>query len=288
MGASLVIALREGLEAALVVSIVLAYLRQIGRRDAFRHVWVGVGAAIVVSLVVGLAAYRAIGDLEVEDSHAGQLAFAAVALLAVGVLTWMVFWMRAQSRSISGTLRAQIAEALDGDRSAWGVAWVAFFAVVRESLEMMLLMLAVLIGTNRGEWGIGTIIGLSAAVGLGYVIYQGGRRINLGVFFNVTGALVLVVAAGLLDRAVSWLQEAGTISSLYRPVWDVTGAPVVGHGFTADLLSGLFGWNPNPSVEAVAVWGAYLVVIGFLFFFGRPRPRRGRPEAQSLPASQRA
>lgn len=287
MAASLVIALREGLEAALVVSIVLAYLRQIGRRDAFRRVWVGVAGALALSLLVGVAAYRVIGDIEVEDSNAGRLIFAAVGLLAVGVLTWMVFWMRAQSRSIGRTLRAQVAEALEGGRSEWGVAWVAFFAVVRESLEMVLLMLAVLVGTDRDGWGVGSVVGLGLAVALGYAVYQGGRRINLGLFFNVTGGLVLVVAAGMLSRSVSWLQQAGAISTLHSPVWDVTGTPIVGHGAIADLLAGLFGWNPSPSVEAVAVWIGYLAVIGYLYFFGRPRRRTSQPE-RAVAAGQQA
>lgn len=277
MGAALLITLREGFEGALVVSIVLAYLRQIGRRDAFRQVWLGVGAAVALSLVVGAVAYRVLGGLEGDLEH---IVFAGVSLVAVGVLTWMLFWMRTHSRTMGQRLRQQVDQALESE-SVWGVASVAFFAVLRESLETVLFMLAVLLGADRLEWGIGGALGVVGAVLLGYLIYQGGRRINLRLFFNITGGLILVIAAGLVAKAVAWMQESGVVPTYLGHVWDLRERALVGHGILAEVLHGLFGWNPWPSAMEVVAWLAYVVIFGWLLF-AAGRPTSGARQTQPV------
>jgi high-affinity iron transporter len=277
MGAAFLITLREGLEAAVIVSIVLTYLRQIGRQDAFRQVWLGLGAAIGVGALVGVLTYGLIGGLE---GDLRRLVFAGVSLAAVAVLTWMLVWMRKQERSLSRQLQEQVDQAL-ASGSLWGVTSVVFVAALRESLETVLFLLAVLLGTSPWELGVGGALGLVGAVALGYLIYHGGRRINLRLFFRVTGALVLVIAAGLFAKGIAWLQEAGVLPTFLWPVWNVEEVPLIGSGRVAQFLNGLLGWNPRPSIEEVGIWLLYLVVVGYFFFIiGRkPTAPTARPTA---------
>jgi high-affinity iron transporter len=265
MAAAFIITLREGLEAALIVSIVLAYLRQIGRQDAFRQVWLGLGAAIGVGAVVGILTYVLIGGLE---GDLRRLVFAGVSLTAVAVLTWMLVWMRKQERSLSRQLQEQVDQAL-ASGSLWGVTSIVFVAALRESLETVLFLLAVLLGTSAWQLAIGGVLGLVGAVALGYLIYHGGRRINLRLFFRVTGALVLVIAAGLFAKGIAWLQEAGALPTFLWPVWNVEDVPLIGSGRVAQFLNGLFGWNPRPSIEEVGIWLLYLVLVGYFYFIAR-------------------
>ncbi len=283
MGAALLITLREGLEAGLVVSIVLAYLRQIGRRDAFRQVWLGIFAAFGLASAFGVAAYLVVGGLE---GDARRIVFGAVSLAAATMLTWMLFWMRTQARTMSRHLREQVDAALRSE-SLWGVASVVFLAVVRDSIETVLFMLAILFGTSPLGWAVGAALGLAGAVALSFVIYQGGRRINLGLFFSVTGGMVLIIAAGLAAKGVAWLQEAGVVPTFLWPVWNLRQTALVGHGAVAQFLNGLFGWNPQPSIEEVVVWVAYLAVFGYLFFLAG-RPSKPAPRRVEQPAARQA
>lgn len=278
MAAAFLITLREGFEAALIVSIVLTYLRQIGRQDAFRQVWLGLGAAIGVGTVAGILAYVLIGGLE---GNLRSLVFGGVSLTAVAVLTWMLVWMRKQDRSLSRQLQEQVDEAL-ASGSLWGVTSVVFVAALRESLEMVLFLLAVLLGTSPLDLGIGGVLGLVGAIALGYLIYHGGRRINLRLFFRVTGALVLVIAAGLFSKGIAWLQEAGVLPTFLWPVWNVTDVPLIGSGRVAQFLNTLFGWNPRPSIEEVGIWLIYLVIVGYFYFVGR-KPKT--PTTRRAPAA---
>lgn len=265
MGAAFLITLREGFEAAVIVSIVLTYLRQIGRQDAFRQVWIGLGAAIGVGTLVGGLAYLLIGGLE---GSLRSLVFGGVSLTAVAVLTWMLVWMRKQDRSLSRQLQEQVDEAL-ASGSLWGVTSVVFVAALRESLEMVLFLLAVLLGTSPLELGIGGVLGLIGATTLGYLIYHGGRKINIRLFFRITGALILVIAAGLFAKGIAWLQEAGVLPTFLWPLWNVEEVPLIGYGRVAQFLNTLFGWNPRPSIEEVGIWLLYLVFVGYFYFVGR-------------------
>jgi high-affinity iron transporter len=284
MGATILITLREGIEVALILSIVMAYLRKIGRQDAFKQVWIGMAAAFGLAALIGFVAYKLIGGLE---GNARSIVFAGVSLGAVVMLTWMLFWMRAQARTMSRQLREQVDEAIKSG-STWGIASVAFFTVLRDGIETVLFMLAILFGTSPMQWILGMVIGLSTAAMLGYMIYQGGRRINIGLFFNFTGGMVIFIGAGLFSRGIAWLQESGVLPTFLWPVWNVSDVAVIGHGQVALLFGGLFGWNPRPSIEEVAVWTVYLIVFGYFYFFAGRSKSQSHPAKKAAPAGQKA
>jgi high-affinity iron transporter len=186
----------------------------------------------------------------------------------------MVFWMRRQARMLSRELREQIDRQLSHGGSMLGIALVPFIAVLREGIETVLFLLAVLVGTSPRDFAIGGILGLIGAVVLGVLVYQGGRRMNLATFFKWSGLLVLVIAAGLFARGIAWLQEAGVLPTLWWPVYDLHLNPIVGYGTFAQFLSGLVGWNPRPSIEELTAWFLYVVVVGWLLSGARlPRLR---------------
>ncbi len=262
MGAAFFITLREGLEAALIVAIVMAYLRQLGRTEQFGWVAAGALAGVAVSLAAGAGVYIAVGELE---GRAEQLTEGIIALTAVGVLTWMIFWMRRQARTIGGALRSRVDHAL-ATGTVLGLASIVFIGVVREGLETALFMLAVIFDAGAASTAIGAFAGLALAVTLGYGIYRGGQRINLRLFFQITGGLIIIVAAGLFGKGVHELQEVGVFDTLLSPVWNVEANPIVGHGEFAAFLKGLFGWSPAPSLERLAVWGLYLTTASWFFY----------------------
>lgn len=267
MAASFLITLREGFEAALIVAIVLAYLRQVGKAEAFRYVWVGTAGALAVSTVVGVIAWRFLGGLEGDTR---RLLFAAICLTAVAVLTWMIFWMKRQARFLSSELHHEIDRTLQDGGSLLGLAAIPFVAVLREGIETVLFLLAILAGTSPRDFAVGGVLGLIGAVLLGVLVYQSGRRLNLRLFFSLTGGLLVLIAAGLFARGISWLQEAGVLLTLWWPVWDLHLNPIVGYGTLAQFLSGLMGWNPRPSIEELVAWCSYLLVCGWFFYVGVP------------------
>jgi high-affinity iron transporter len=269
MGATFVIALREGIEAALIVSIILAYLRQLGRTDQARLVWAGTAAAVAVSAVAGTAIFVAGTEFE---GTAEQVFEGLVTLTAVGVLTWMIFWMRRQGARIKGELQMKVDTALVTGGLA--LAALAFVAVLREGIETALFLFAAAKGTavdagGVGEQMLGAVLGLSLAVILGALLYRGGIRLNLRSFFRVTGAILVVVAAGLFAYAVHELQEAGWFPILDSVAFDLSSWLPDDSGVGA-VLRGLVGYNADPTVLEVLAWMAYLVVTGALFF----RPHR--------------
>ncbi|MCH7812027.1 MAG: FTR1 family protein [Chloroflexi bacterium] len=287
MGAAFLITLREGLEGALIVAILLAYLRQLGRADQF--VWV-LGAAFVgvaVSLVAGIGVFIALGELE---GQAEELTEGIIALVAVGVLTWMIFWMRQQARTIGGALRGRVDKAL-ASGALLGLASIAFVGVVREGLETALFLIAA--DSGAANTLIGGLPGLFIAALLGFGIYKGSQIINLRAFFQVTGGLIILVAAGLFSKGVHELQEAGVISTTREQVWNIKGNPVFGHGEFFDFLKGLFGWSAAPSAEQLAVWVLFLGVASWFFYLdGRlpfslrlwSQPQVAEAEVESDPA----
>jgi high-affinity iron transporter len=269
MGAAFLITFREGLEIALILSILLAYLNTIGRRDRHGSVWTGAATAAGVSVAAGLIIFLTAGAL----SYTAQEAFEGlVAFLAVGVLTWMIFWMRRQARFIKGELQHRVDLAL-ASGSAAALGMLAFFVVLREGLETALFLFAAFRAESTGSATlalVGAVVGLGSAGVLGYLMYRGGIRLNLRTFFKVTGALVLLVAAGLLAGGIHELQEIGWLPIGTGTAFDVRGVlPDSGPGLP---LRALFGYNANPSwLEAVA-WTGYVLVVGFLYF--RPQSPR--------------
>src|SRR5689334_6015089 len=251
MIANFLIGLREGLEAALIVSILIAYLVKSDRRQLLPKIWLGVGIAAAVSLVFGAVLTFGPKGLtfEAQEAIGGTLS-----IVAVVFVTWMIFWMARAARSISGELRSQIDKAADG--SGWKLVVVAMLAVGREGLETALFLWAATQATTRGTSStvaplIGAALGIATAVGLGYLMYRGALRINLTRFFTWTGAFLILVAGGVLSYGVHDLQEAGILPGLNNLAFDVSNAipPTSWYG---TLLKGIFNFSPVTTVlEAV-------------------------------------
>jgi high-affinity iron transporter len=273
MGAAFLITLREGIEAALLISIILAYLNAIGRRDRHGVVWAGVGGAVVLSLVVGGVIFAIAGGL----SHTASEVFEGLAsYLAVGVLTWMIFWMRRNSIRIKGELQERVDVAL-ASGSALGLSALAFLVVGREGLETALFLFSAFRASAETPAGLtilGALLGLALAVGLGILVYRGGIRLNLRTFFRVTGALILVVAASLLVYGTHELLEVGAFGFL-DGTWLLSEAGAVAVPMNL-ILRVVVGLGGEPTWLEFSLWLAYLVVTGFLFF-RPPRVTAVRP-----------
>jgi high-affinity iron transporter len=270
MGAALLITLREGIEAALIVSILLAYLRQLGRTDLHPRIWWGTAIAIVMSGLAGAFIFLVAGEFE---GTAAATFEGLVTLAAVAVLTWMIFWMRRVGGRIRSELQHRVDLALAG--GALPLAGLAFFAVLREGIETALFLFGAERATGASSM-IGAILGLAIAVVLGYLLYRGGIKLNLRTFFRVTGGLLLVVAAGLFAYSVHELQEAGYLPFLTATAYDVSGF-LSDEGALGALLRALIGYNDDPTVLELASWVGYLLVAGFFYL---------RPTTKPAPVSE--
>ena len=267
MTAAFFITLREGLEAALIVGIICAYLIKVDRRDALRGVWIGVVAALGMSVAIGVLVVATVGNLPlvVQEGIEGL-----AALLAVIVLTWMLFWMRRQGRAMKGELEQGVNLAL-ARGSTVALAGLAFVAVAREGLETVLFLFA--IGTSSGPaipTLLAAIAGLAVAVAIGWAIFAAGVRIDLRRFFTITGIVLIFVSAGLVAFAVHEFGEAGLIANTGTAI-DL-GAILPESSPLGAVLAGLFGYRSTPTpLEAVA-YLAYLIPVLILFL--RPAPHR--------------
>jgi len=284
VGAAFVIALREGIEAALIVSILLAYLKQIGREDRSSLVWWGTGLALGLSVLVGTVIFAAGAEFE---GTAEQVFEGLVTLAAVVVLTWMIFWMRRQGARI----RSELHEKVDSALLAGGLALslLAFTAVLREGIETALFLFAAAEGTavETGAVGaqlVGAALGLALAIVLGVLLYRGGIRMNLRSFFRITGAILIVVAAGLFAYSVHELQEAGWLPLLTATAFDLSAVLPDDTGVGA-VLRGLVGYNADPTVLELLAWLGYLAVVGTLYF--RPSPALAPQRVPVAEASER-
>jgi len=287
MGATFVIALREGIEAALIVSIILAYLRQLEASRQARLVWGGAALAVVVSAAVGTAIFAAGAEFE---GRAEEIFEGVVTLAAVGVLTWMIFWMRRQGARIRSELHEKVDTALVA--GGFALAGLAFFAVLREGIETALFLFAAAKGTAADPSQVapagqvlGAILGLGLALVLGVALYRGGIRMNLRSFFRITGMILVVVAAGLFAFALHELQEAGLLPFLEAHAFDVSSAFPDDSGLGA-ILRGLVGYQADPTWLEVVGWAAYLVIVGAFFLRQLPMPgAKSRPEHETSPAT---
>jgi high-affinity iron transporter len=265
MGAALLITLREGLEAALIISILLAYLRQLGRSDETGMIWSGAAAAIAVSAAVGAVIFVVGAEFE----GTGEQVFEGlVSLTAVGVLTWMIFWMRRQGGRIRSSLHERVDSALVGGGAA--LAGLAFVVVLREGIETALFVFAAAKATavqsgGAGEQLLGAVVGLATAAVIGVLLYRGAVVLNIRSFFRVTGALILVVAAGLFAFGVHELQEAGWLPLLTANAFDISSSLPDESGAGA-ILRALIGYQSDPTLLEVFAWTAYLVVTAVLYF----------------------
>jgi high-affinity iron transporter len=256
MIAAALITLREGLEAALVVGIVLSVLRQLGQTDRSRQVWGGVAAAVVVSVAAGLA----LNGLGVAFEGRGEEIFEGIAmLLAAGVLTWMIYWMRRQGRQVQSELESDVRRATAAG-SAWGLFGLAFVAVVREGIETVLFLTAAAFSSGPTMTLIGGALGLIVAVALGWLVFAAGKRLNVRAFFRATSVLLILFAAGLVAHGIHELQEAALLPTLVEHVWDVN--PILNEDSgVGTFLKALLGYNGNPSLIEVLGYGGYFLAV---------------------------
>lgn len=267
MFANFLIGLREGLEAALVVGILIAYLVKTGRSDRVHHVWWGIAAAVTLSLGFGALLTFTSADM----GFRAQEAFGGfMSIIAVGLVTWMVFWMKAAARDLKGELHSRLDDAITAGGIA--IAIVAFVAVAREGLETALFLWAAVNATGQTAVPIaGALLGLGVAVFLGWLIYRGALRLNLATFFRWTGAGLIIVAAGVLAYGVHDLQEAAILPGLNNFAFDVS-AQVPSSSWYGTLLKGTINFSPQTTWLQAIVWIAYLVPTMFLYL-RRPKPR---------------
>lgn len=285
--------LREGVEAALIVSIILAYLVRTGNGRHAGRIWLGVGGAVVVSAIVGVALFATVGAFEEPYE---QIFEGLTMLLAAGVVTWMLFWMRRQASSVSGELRASVDRALT-EGSLWGLTFLAFIAVIREGIETALFLVgqagAAQAGSEAGALAVlaGAVVGLGIAVAIGYGFYQGSRRIDLARFFRWTGVLLIFIAAGLVSYAVHEFVEAGVITVGTQTAWDLSA--ILPHSQDAGNLLGMmlramFGYSATPEVVTVVAWVAYVGIVLPLYLRPvKPREveREAAPRTEAAPGS---
>jgi high-affinity iron transporter len=254
--ASLLLSLREGIEAALIIGIVLGALRKLNRPGMRPAVWYGTLSAVLVSVIAGIS-LTAFG-LSLDGS-AEQIFEGFAMLLAACVLTWMIFWMNGQSRFIKGELEAGVnrASSSGGNRALFSLA---FLAVVREGIELALFLTAATFATDPQSTLVGALIGLGAAVLIGWGLFASTVRLNLRRFFQVTGFLLILFAAGLVAHGVHEFNELGWIPSVIEHVWDLN--PILDENSTfGSMLKALFGYNGNPSLTEVLAYLAYYLAI---------------------------
>lgn len=308
MLATFLIGLREGLEAALVVGILVAYLRRLDRRDALPKLWAGVGLAVGLALLIG--AILTFGAYELTFT-AQELIGGGLSLLAVAMVTWMIFWMQKAGRTMKATLEGGVDRALTAG-GLWALIAIGFVSVAREGVETTLLLWSMVQSFGDAPSALlGALLGLLAAVALGWLISRGALRLDLRRFFAWTGGFLVVVAAGVLAYAIMDLQEAGAIPGPFTaaaPI-DATGAVAVGvagfpfgwafdvsaaiapGGPLAAILQATLGFMPAMTWLQVIAWVLYIAVVGTFYLRGL-RPRRSpaappsRPHTEAIPLSQ--
>src|SRR5829696_3131559 len=274
MLATFFLMLREGLEAALIVGIVAAYLVKIDRRDALPKIALGVVSAIGLSIAIGLVVTLTIErvPLVVQETLEGL-----AAVLAVGVLTWMLFWMRRQGRALKGELEHGADAALTRNSTRALVA-LAFLAVIREGVETVLFMIPILSFNGTGiDIVLGGLLGLAVAVAVGWAIFVAGVRVNLRRFFTATGVVLIFVSAGLVAFAIAEFGEAGLIPNTGVAFNIQSSLP--DNGPIGSVVRGLFGYRAAPTPLELIGYLAYLIPVLFLFIVDRPLLRRPAPAA---------
>lgn len=261
MFSNYLIGLREGLEASLVVCILIAYLVKTGRRDALKPIWTGIAVAITLALGFGCALEFGSQELtfQAQEALGGSLS-----ILAVGLVTWMVFWMRRTARHLKSELHGRLDAALAMGTGA--LVATAFLAVGREGLETALFVWASVHAASDGTPRplLGVALGLLTAVLLGWLFYRGALRINLAKFFTWTGGMLVVVAAGVLAYGFHDLQEADFLPGLTDKAFDISGT-IPPDSWYGTLLKGVFNFQPDPTTLQVAAWLLYLIPTLALF-----------------------
>lgn len=270
---TLVIGLREGIEASLIVGIIAAFLGRNGRRDALRQVWIGVGVAVTLCLLIGIGLVTLSRELPQQQQEALETVIGA---LAVVMVTGMILWMSRHARGMKRELEDQAASAL-AQGSARALVVMAFLAVLREGFETAVFLVSVIQNSSSvGTGTTGAAIGIVIACVIGYGIYRGGVRFNLGRFFKITGLVLVLVAAGLVMTVFHTAHEAGWIDAGQAQAFDLSWLVRPGTVISS-LLTGVLGLQPEPTVIEVVVWLVYAVPM--LVFLSWPRPTGRRPAA---------
>jgi len=256
------IMLREGLEAALIVSLIASYLKRTQRSQWFGAMWIGVFVAAALCLALGWFINETTGEFPQKEQ---ELFEGLVAAVAVVILTWMVFWMRKVSRNVKAQLEEAVDSALEkGNSSGWALIMMGFLAVAREGLESVFFLLAAFQQDVGYAPPLGAMLGLGTAVVLGMLIYWGGVRLNLASFFKWTSLVIIFVAAGLAAGAIRAFHEAGLWNHFQDVAFDLSNT-LTTHSVVGTLLEGLLGYQEAPSVSEVAVWFIYLIPALLLF-----------------------
>lgn len=301
MLATFLIGLREGLEAALVVGILVAYLRRLGRADALPKLWAGVGLAIILAL--GIGAVLTFGAYELTFT-AQELIGGLLSLLAVGMVTWMIFWMQRAGRTMKATLEGGVDRALTTG-GLWALVAIGFVSVAREGIETTLLLWSMVQSFGDAPTAIlGALLGLAASVVIGWLLSRGAVTLDLRRFFAWTGGFLVIVAAGVLAYAVMDLQEAGALPGPFTPaapIDPVTGGVAIGWGAfpfgwafnvstaiapggpLAAILQATVGFMPAMTWLQVAGWTLYLTVVGSFYIRGLRSRRPSKPQPAAHP-----
>ncbi|MGX1932409.1 iron uptake transporter permease EfeU [Microbacterium resistens] len=289
MLATFLIGLREGLEAALVVGILVAYLRRLGRTDVLPRLWTGVAAAIVLAL--GIGAVLTFGAYALTF-QAQEIIGGTLSLVAVGMVTWMIFWMQKAGRTMKSSLQGGIDRALESG-TLWALVVVGFVSVAREGIETTLLLWSMVQSFGDAPSALlGAVGGLLCAVAVGWLLARGAVRLDLSRFFQWTGGFLVIVAAGVLAYAVMDLQEAAVLPGPFSGgagfpfgwAFDVSTA-IAPDGAIAVILQATVGFMPRMTWLQVLAWAAYLLIVGALFLRGLRRSRRPRAGAVAVPGA---
>lgn len=277
MLANFLIGLREGLEAALVVGILIAYVRKIDRHDVLPRIWLGVALAVVISLALGASLTFGTYGLSFQ---AQELIGGILSIIATAFVTWMIFWMLRASRGLGRELRSEVDSHLTG--AGWGLVLVAFLAVGREGIETALFIWAAVQASGSTTLPLtGAALGIAASIVLGYLIYRGVVSINLTRFFTWTGAILIIVAAGVLSYGVHDLQEAGILPGLNALAFDVS-AVIPPDSWYGTLLKGTLNFSPATTWLESAAWLGYVGTVMTIFI--RTVRGHGRSDKPIAPA----
>ncbi len=280
---NLLIAMREGLEASLVVGILVAYLVKVGRRDVLPKLWAGVGIAVCIPLALGVILTWGPKTLTFQ---AQEILGGCLSLVAVALTTGMIFWMSKHARSMKGQLESELDKSLRRSGSGWGVVVIAMVAVGREGIETALIIWATVKSSIENSiWATtaGIVVGFAVAIVLGLLIYRGALRLNLGVFFTWTGAFLILVAAGITAYGIGDLQEASVLPGWGHHAWDYSAligtsqSPVY---WLYTIGNAMFQVNAQPTVLQTVGWLVYFIPVAILFVL---RTRTARPRTASSP-----
>jgi high-affinity iron transporter len=262
--ATYLIGVREGIEAAIIISILVGYVVKLGEKQLISRILLGAGLAILIAVGIGFG----LSGIEAEASATTEIAITGTtSLLEVVFVTWMIFWMAKQARAMSSHLRGQVDAALI--KNSWSLALVAFLAVIREGVESSILIWSTAKTTNGGFSAFGgAFLGLGTAAVLGYLMYRGSLKFNIGKFFRFTGSYLVILAAGIFAYGVGEFQELGVLPFLTNHTYDVSGI-LPENSIPELILVGTTGFNSAPTVLQTIAWFAYLLPIGFLYL--RPK-----------------